>query len=31
MNKANNVAWHKHLKKGKKIREQRKALAKSIK
>jgi hypothetical protein len=31
MNKAKRVAWHKHLKTGRKLKEQRKALAKTIK
>jgi hypothetical protein len=31
MNKSKKVAWHKHLKAAKKLKEQRRALAKTIK
>ena len=31
MNKTKNNAWHKHLKTAKKLKEQRKALAKTVK
>jgi hypothetical protein len=31
MNKAKNKSWHKHLKTGRKLKEERKALAKTAK
>jgi len=31
MNKSKKVAWHKHLKTAKKLKEQRRALAKTVK
>jgi hypothetical protein len=31
MNKTKNNAWHKHLKTGRKLKEQRQALAKTVK
>jgi hypothetical protein len=31
MNKTKNNAWHKHLKTGRKLKEQRKTLAKTVK
>ena len=31
MNKTKKVAWHKHLKTGKKLKEQRRVLAKTVK
>jgi hypothetical protein len=30
MNKSKKAAWHKHLKRAKKLKEQRKALAKTV-